>query len=94
MAKEIGGRCISMSHGNPSVLKGHEIVKLIKKTAHDPVLIMFDDSGFIGEGAGEQALKYVVYHPDIEVLGIIAVASEQEKKNGPKLMFALIDLGS
>ena len=85
VAKEIGGRCLSMSHGNPSVLKGHEIIKLIKKTAHDPVLIMFDDSGFIGEGAGEQALKYIAYHPDIEVLGIIAVASRTRKEEWTKV---------
>ena len=62
------------------VLTGHEIVKLIKKTAHDPVLVMFDDSGIIGEGAGEQALKYVAYHQDIEVLGIIAVASRTRQE--------------
>ena len=85
MAKEIGGRCLSMSHGNPSMLTGHEIVKLIKKTAHDPVLVMFDDSGFIGEGSGEQALKYVAYHPDIEVLGIIAVASRTRKEEWTKV---------
>ncbi len=57
VAKEIGGRCLSMSHGNPSMLKGHEIIKLIKKTAHDPVLIMFDDSGFIGEGCWRTSFK-------------------------------------
>ena len=33
--------------------------------------IMFDDSGFVGEGAGERALKYVAGHKDITVLGII-----------------------
>ncbi|WP_442594658.1 stage V sporulation protein AE [Neobacillus sp. D3-1R] len=75
VAKDIGGRCISMSHGNPSHLTGPEIVKLIKKAANDPVLVMFDDSGFMGEGAGEKALKYVANHQDINVLGVIAVAS-------------------
>lgn len=74
-----------MSHGNPSVLKGYEIIKLIKKTAHDPVLVMFDDSGFIGEGAGEQALRYVAHHPDIEVLGVIAVASRTRKEEWTKV---------
>ncbi|XJZ26102.1 stage V sporulation protein AE [Bacillota bacterium Lsc_1132] len=76
VAKEIGARCISMSQGNPSVHTGSELVKLIKKTPHDPVLVMFDDSGLVGEGAGEKALKYVAKHRDIEVLGIIAVASK------------------
>lgn len=75
VAKDIGGRCISMSHGNPSHLSGLEIVRLIKKATNDPVLVMFDDSGFMGEGAGEKALKYVANHRDIDVLGVIAVAS-------------------
>lgn len=75
VAKDIGGRCISMSHGNPSHLSGPEIVRLIKKATNDPILVMFDDSGFMGEGAGEKALKYVANHRDIYVLGVIAVAS-------------------
>jgi stage V sporulation protein AE len=76
VAHEIGGRCISMSHGNPSALTGPQIVSLIKKTPYDPVLVMFDDSGLVGEGAGETALKYVAQHKAVEVLGIIAVASK------------------
>jgi stage V sporulation protein AE len=80
VAKEIGGRCLSMSHGNPSVLTGPEIVKLIKKVKYDPVLVMFDDSGLIGEGPGECALKYVANHQDVDVLGIIAVASRTRKE--------------
>jgi stage V sporulation protein AE len=76
VAADYGGRCISSSKGNPSILPGPEIVKLIKKAKNDPVFVMFDDSGFIGEGAGETALKYVANHEDIEVLGIIAVASK------------------
>lgn len=79
VAKEIGGRCISMSHGNPTVLSGPQIVELIKKAPYDPVLVMFDDSGYVGEGAGEQALKYVARHQDIEVLGVLAVASKTHK---------------
>ena len=30
IAREIGGRCISLSQGNPTTLKGKEIVELIK----------------------------------------------------------------
>lgn len=76
VSSEIGGRCISMSHGNPTVLTGPEIVRLIKQAPYDPVLVMFDDSGLVGEGAGEKALRYVAGHPEIEVLGVIAVASK------------------
>jgi stage V sporulation protein AE len=76
VSREVGGRCISMSHGNPTLLTGPELVHLIKKAPHDPVLVMFDDSGLVGEGAGEKALKFVARHPDIDVLGIIAVAAK------------------
>lgn len=79
VAKEIGGRCISLSYGNPTTLTGPEIVKLIVQAKNDPVLVMFDDSGFVGEGAGEQALKYVATHPDISVLGVLAVAAKTRK---------------
>ena len=37
VAHEVGGRCISLSQGNPSLLTGEELVKLIKKAANDPV---------------------------------------------------------
>jgi stage V sporulation protein AE len=80
IAKDIGGRCISMSHGNPTIRSGQEIVRLIKKATNDPVLVMFDDSGFMGEGAGEKALKFVATHQDIHVLGVIAVASNTRQK--------------
>lgn len=75
VAKRVGGRCISMSQGNPTKLSGPEIIQLIKQAANDPVLVMFDDSGIVGEGAGETALKYVAQHHEIEVLGVVAVAA-------------------
>lgn len=75
-AREIGGRCISMSQGNPSVLTGAQIVSLIKECPYDPVLVMFDDSGFVGQGSGETAMRYVAGDKDIELMGIIAVASK------------------
>ena len=59
VAREVGGRCISMSQGNPSHLSGKELVRLIHKAKSDPVLVMFDDSGFVGEGAGERAMRIV-----------------------------------
>jgi stage V sporulation protein AE len=85
VAKEIGGRCISSSYGNPSTLSGPTLVQLIKKTPNDPVLVMFDDSGIVGEGAGETALKYVAIHEDIEVLGIIAVAAKSRHEEWARI---------
>ncbi|MCC3358253.1 stage V sporulation protein AE [Bacillus sp. REN16] len=85
IAKEVGGRCISRSQGNPTILTGKEMVKYILDTPHDPVFVMFDDSGFLGEGAGERALKYVAKHPKIEVLGVIAVASKTHQTEWTKV---------
>lgn len=77
-AEQLGCRCISQSSGNPTQLTGRDIVELINQTSTDPVLVMFDDSGLKGEGSGEKALKYVVHHKDIKVLGAIAVASNSD----------------
>jgi stage V sporulation protein AE len=85
VAHEIGGRCISMSQGNPSILTGQELVRLIKKAPYEPILVMFDDSGIVGEGAGEDALKYVAKHKEIEVLGIIAVAAKSRHEEWTKI---------
>ncbi|MGM7701745.1 stage V sporulation protein AE [Pseudalkalibacillus sp. Hm43] len=76
VAKEIGGRCISQSWGNPSKMSGEELVSMILSTPYDPVLVMFDDCGYRGEGPGERAMREVCNHPDVEVLGAIAVASK------------------
>ncbi|KHF40246.1 stage V sporulation protein AE [Halalkalibacter okhensis] len=75
IAEQIGGRCISYSYGNPTPIKGEEIVSLIMQTPYDPVLVMFDDCGQRDEGIGEKAMHVVATHPQIEVLGAIAVAS-------------------
>lgn len=82
VARKINGRCISASGGNPTPLTGKEIVELIKKTPYDPVLVMLDDRGNANQGAGESALEYIVKHPDIDVLGAVAVASNTEGTRG------------
>jgi stage V sporulation protein AE len=85
MAKQFGGRCISLSQGNPSLLTGEQLVQLILQTPYDPVFVMFDDSGIVGEGAGERALHYVATHEQIEVLGAIAVASHTRHREWTKV---------
>lgn len=75
VAARIGGRCISASAGNPTPLSGPQLVDLIREAPYDPVLVMFDDCGASVKGRGEQALEYVLSHPDIHVLGAVAVAS-------------------
>ncbi|TYR82534.1 stage V sporulation protein AE [Priestia megaterium] len=85
VAKKVGGRCISKSYGNPTNLTGKEIVDLVLQAPYDPIFIMFDDSGFVGEGAGEKALMDVAKHDQINVLGVIAVASRTHRNEWTKV---------
>ncbi|MTV49297.1 stage V sporulation protein AE [Heliobacillus mobilis] len=73
--RNIGGRCISLSAGNPTPLSGKIIAKKILSTPHDPVVVMVDDRGVVGMGAGEQALQELTEDPRIQVIGAVAVAS-------------------
>lgn len=82
IAYSLGLRCISSSAGNPTPISGEEIVELLKEVHHDPVLVMFDDRGRRDKGRGETAMEYVASHPEIEVLGAVAVASNTSGING------------
>ncbi|WP_432408776.1 stage V sporulation protein AE [Wukongibacter sp. M2B1] len=89
----IGGRCISSSAGNPTPIRGKEIVNFIKQAKHDPVVVMVDDRGHNRTGKGEEALEYLVNHRDIEVLGVIAVASNTHYVNGVDVDFSITSDG-
>lgn len=71
----VGGRCITASSGNPTVLSGVEIVELIKTAPYDPVVVMVDDKGTKGKGKGELAMETIFNDDGIEVLGVVAVSS-------------------
>ena len=82
IGSSLGLRCISASAGNPTPISGKKIVDLLKTVPYDPVLVMFDDKGHSEKAEGEQALEYVANHPDIEVLGAVAVASNTTDIDG------------
>lgn len=89
VAKNIGGRVISLSAGNPSTLSGKSLVSLIRQAAYDPVLVMFDDCGSSKLGSGENSLYEVATHPEIEILGAIVVASNCMKNRGTPVHMSL-----
>ncbi|QGG49264.1 stage V sporulation protein AE [Heliorestis convoluta] len=78
----IGGRCISQSAGNPTPIEGERLADLILSSHHDPVVVMVDDKGYVGSGKGERALRYLVEHPQIEIIGALAVASKTPDVSG------------
>lgn len=94
VAKKVGGRCISKSAGNPTRITGEELVQLILQAPNDPVFIMFDDCGYVGEGAGEKALQYVATHEQIEVLGVIAIAAKTKQREWAKVTVSIDRYGN
>ncbi|MCG8542474.1 MAG: stage V sporulation protein AE [Clostridia bacterium] len=92
-ATNIGGRCISSSAGNPTPIRGKDIVDFIKQAKHDPVIVMVDDRGHNRMGKGEKALEYIAKHKDIDILGVVAVASNTHYVNGVKVDFSITSDG-
>lgn len=84
-AKNINGRCISLSGGNPTELSGKQIIELIKEAKHDPVVVMVDDRGDNGIGKGEKAMDEIINDEEIELMGIVAVASNTPNARGVKV---------
>ena len=93
VAHFVGGRCISSSAGNPTPLNGKKIAEMIFSTPHDPVLVMIDDKGECGKGKGENALEYLIHHPLIEILGLVAVASNSNCKEKIEVDYSIDSTG-
>lgn len=91
--RKIGGRCISRSAGNPTPREGSEIIKLIKQAKYDPVVVMVDDRGNQGEGKGEHVIRDIANSDEIDILGVIAVASNTEGVNGTHVDFSINNNG-
>lgn len=92
-ATNIGARTISASAGNPTMLYGEQIVKLIKEAEHDPVVVMVDDRGEKGIGKGEEAMEIILKDKSIDVLGVIAVSSNGKDCNGLKVSCSITKNG-
>lgn len=87
--KNVGGRCISKSWGNPTDLTGKEIVDLVVTAKYDPVVVMVDDKGDPGYGIGEHAFTDIVTDDRVEVVGVVAVASNTAGVSGVKVDFSI-----
>lgn len=92
--RNIEGRCISLSGGNPTKLDGSEIIKLIKDAKYDPVVVMVDDRGDNGIGNGEKAMEVIINNESIELMGIVAVASNTPNARGVKVDCSIDKFGN
>jgi len=82
-------RIISRSAGNPTPLSGVEMVRLIKQTPYDPVIVMLDDNGDGNEAKGEEALQVLLAHPDVVIIGALVVASNTHHVTGVPVDFSI-----
>ncbi|TMW73671.1 stage V sporulation protein AE [Alteribacter natronophilus] len=80
---------IAESCGNPSPVTGDILIRHILRAEKEPVLVLFDDCGYAEEGPGEKALLTVCRHPDIEILGVLAVASQSFAHEWAKVHFSI-----
>lgn len=77
-ARNVGGRCISLSgcrHPGDERLTPDDIAELVRTAEGDPVVVMVDDEGHVGEGFGEAVIRHLVAADGIDVVGAVAVAS-------------------
>lgn len=74
-AFELGLFYLEASKGNPTRISGTEITGRILTAPYDPVVVMVDDKGKIGLGAGEKVIECILKCRDILILGVVAVAS-------------------
>ncbi|WP_026689409.1 stage V sporulation protein AE [Alteribacter aurantiacus] len=88
-SKKLHCFCISKSGGNPSPLTGEALVDLVLECPGDPVIVLFDDCGYPEEGPGEKALLTICQHPDLTILGAIAVASQSYSHEWAKVNFSI-----
>lgn len=93
-AANVGARCISRSAGNPSHLPSDKVIELIRQAKWDPVVVMADDKGNVGEGCGESIIRDVAKCPDIDIIGVIAVASNSEGVIGAEVDFSISKYGN
>lgn len=81
----IKGRCISRTAGNPTEISGAEIIECIKRAPNNLVVIMVDDKGNNNSGFGEMAMEYIINCKEVNVLGVVAVASNTKNVKGIKV---------
>ncbi len=93
-AKNIGIHCISRSAGNPTPLKGKEIINLIKGSDNDPIVLMVDDRGDANKGEGEQVIEDIYNDEELDIIGVIAVASNTDNAEGTEVDFSIENTGN
>lgn len=81
-ASKVGCRCISLTggrHPDDARLTPEDVEELIHSAEHDPVVLMVDDEGAVGEGVGEAVIRHLAAADSIDIIGVVAVASDTKE---------------
>lgn len=78
----LGIRTLRLSHGNPTPVGGRRLADAVRASGASPVVVMVDDRGDPGRGAGERALGALLRDDGLDVLGVVAVASHTPHVRG------------
>lgn len=73
---------LDASQGNPTPRDSRSLVDEILKAPKDPVVVMVDDRGDADQGPGEKALDVLIQAPELNVLGVVAVAANTHPVKG------------
>ncbi|MDD4571795.1 MAG: stage V sporulation protein AE [Clostridia bacterium] len=75
-AVDLDGTFVETSIGIPTSKDKSAIFAEIAKAEKEPVLVLADDKGWQCEGSGEGLIRQIMFHPVIQLIGIVAVASD------------------
>ncbi|MDC3413102.1 stage V sporulation protein AE [Aquibacillus sp. 3ASR75-11] len=89
LANELGGTCLSYLSDNPTVVTPDKVIRAVLKAKEEPVYVLIDDAGIPGVGAGEKVLLALKDHPDIDIIGAIAVAAHTKNMEWTRFSFAI-----
>ncbi len=73
---------VAISRGNPTPVDAERIIETARAASHGPVVVMVDDQGDGGAGAGEVVLADLLHDDRVRVLGVVAVASNTRGVDG------------
>ncbi|MGC8489229.1 MAG: stage V sporulation protein AE [Clostridia bacterium] len=81
-AADLGLYALPQSRGNPTPRGVAALTDAVRKAPCEPVVVLVDDQGDADTGPGERVLDGLLRAPELQVLGVVAVASHTRGVRG------------
>lgn len=81
-AADLGLYALPQSRGNPTPRDAAALTDAVRKAPREPVVVLVDDQGDADTGPGERVLDGLLRAPELQVLGVVAVASHTRGVRG------------